>query len=85
MTIGEMEIHIRQLELIVLDLLAQSRHGGQRVIGICVNTSLHHRQTDPDEFREHPTDLLVPHYTWQPQVNWGLEQIHLHPENRATP
>jgi hypothetical protein len=79
----ELTQRVKQLELIVLDLLG-SRPGATRGL-ICFNTGLHgFGPTDVELQREHPVDLYVPHYTYMPMIAWHRNIIHLHPDNHAT-
>lgn len=81
MTPEEMEMHIKHLEFIIMNLMAQRN---QSIGGICVNQSIHsHRISGTgSEWKEHPSGLQVPHYAWEPQIDWGRDIIHLHPENK---
>lgn len=83
---AELTQRVKQLENIVMDLMGQQvrSRGVGYIHGICVNTSLHSHNTydSPEDAKEHPADLLVPHYAWEPQIDWGCDMIQLHPLNK---
>ena len=72
----ELTQRVKQLEGILLQLL--TRIPNLRA-GICVNMSLH---AWPEHAEDHPPTLQVPHYVWAPEIDWGTDQIHLHPGNK---
>jgi hypothetical protein len=79
MTPEEMEIHIKQLEFILENIIAGMRMGQRFIGGICVNMSLHGMSGMEEE---HPASLPVPHYEFTPYIDWGRNIINLHPGNK---
>lgn len=76
----ELEQRIKQLEDILLSMQSAAIASGRMIPGICTNQSLHGQQ---DFSLLHPPNLEVPHYIWQPAIDWERNLINLHPLNAA--
>jgi hypothetical protein len=83
---AELTQHILELESLVMDMLSEA---SQRNLGllrarghICVNNALHNfSPLRPEDMKEHPPGLNVPHYCYDPMTDWSRTRIHLHPLN----